>query len=1433
MNQTDQFLDQLIAAAHPQMVEALYLAAVPNWFTPDMFAALRQRDDGREAGILERFSRYAFIERFNEQADSPIFTMRAEERDYLQRRWLQDDPDAYCLAQAQALRYWQENPDSNQFAQDQNILYHLLFVDYMAAREWLISRFRAYHTERRVVAIERLIETADQALTYLRLLNGDADLTELADLLTHLRARLAQLRGQWADSKKGLQQLWGKADLPALLRPYVARAYGQALAHMDDQAGAIGYFQQALQLFEQQLAQIDASLDPAAFSTIQAERGHTLVALGDAYIALATTARGGPEQETAVATHLSHPLRAFFYAFISLPLLVYLSFSLGRQVWRPRFWPQLRYLDWIIARLFAEAARYYHKAAPLLATHGQPGETVLADERVAFLYLAVGDPQEAEHLFGQLLRETMAPLGPYRRALVQVGLGEALLRLDEADAAVSPLQTAVPVLQEYEDQHSLANGYLLLAQAVGHAETAVMYAQQALNLYQQLGQAEDATHAAEHLAYLETAVSAPDDQTSRLLPQYSYPVRYRHPTTILLQRLMLVLLTAVVFLIPVTTIRLETGTSLQPQISFSASPLLSPTQPDFTPQLSQGVVAIRLQPVPNPEVVVWLALLLFASYLLISTLLGVVALLRTSPATVQAARQERTVRLSQQQLQVGEDSLPLQQVTCLTRADVYIWQEVATDHSQIALEGNGQHLVVQAKTHWYEALADRLEQVVPATAQRIDLSYHMLRSKLGGWYMLTLLALGVLAIVGLAAPPWMMARPWGQPYSLVDLYPFIYVGLVVPPLWWFVIRPLQIHAQIIPDSTWPWWFGGAALLLTVWRVVTGFRPWFTIPDIYPPLLVMVLLIGTAVILWQRSHYAQWQRGLIGLVTVCLLLPHLVQLSVDLVAYHYLVTGHAYRDRATQIELTEDVAETAVVPYLQQAIAAYSRAYELSSAPLLGVDRVTAVTRWGVPPRDQIIWLAALNGRAAIYSQLGHIEHGAYRLAIDDYMHLTRYSSEPGRVFASLALTYQSMGTVSVELGETSALPQAYAQTIASLEQAIRFSPQPQYHLWLAVAYHGLDELMAAQSNYLIALEGEQGVALTAVQQAQAYTGLGWIAYSQNELEAAEAWFKQAIEADPNAAAQVGLGHLYYNWRDYEQALTSWHEAARLDPTNPAIPVSLGTLYWRLGTLLTRGDWEGDNPCGLPQATVSQELQIQWCWEQAIHNLETSLPLPGQTNINRAYTYRTMAQVNFLLRDKPDYEVLPTLQRSVDLYSEAIALAPQVASYWHMRGRLQYAVWQQTPAGTGPAARVPLLAGLADQEQALALDDRQTAAYQPQDWFELTYRQAVIGTLAEGDRALAVGNWELAEGYYELVAINRPERAEAAFRMGLVSLIQLDEAAAEYWYAIGLERAKATGNETAVQSATTDLENLVRQQPNLALPARAILQQLHSVDVESW
>ena len=162
---TVSYLSRIMEEVHPMMAEALYLAAVPTWFSADLFAAMRSVEDGRNPGLIERLLRYSFVRTLPAaEGESETYAIRPDERVFLQRRWIARDREAYLTAHRRALAYWQQNPDPNLPLQRRLLLYHLLFVDQTAGINHLIDTFRAYQKERQFAEIERLLELPENPL---------------------------------------------------------------------------------------------------------------------------------------------------------------------------------------------------------------------------------------------------------------------------------------------------------------------------------------------------------------------------------------------------------------------------------------------------------------------------------------------------------------------------------------------------------------------------------------------------------------------------------------------------------------------------------------------------------------------------------------------------------------------------------------------------------------------------------------------------------------------------------------------------------------------------------------------------------------------------------------------------------------------------------------------------------------------------------------------------------------------------------------------------------------------------------------------------------------------------------------------------------------------------------------------------------------------
>ncbi|WP_420641445.1 tetratricopeptide repeat protein [Candidatus Leptofilum sp.] len=1448
---TTAYLNRILDEVHPMMAEALYLAAVPTWFSADLFAAMRQTEDGRNPGLIERLLRYSFVRTLPTANGEPeTYSVRPDERVFLQRRWIARDREAYLTTHQRALGYWQANPNPNPQLQHRLVLYHLLFVDQTAGINTLINAFRTYQKERQFAEIERLLDTVTDARFYLVALKEDLSL--LDDLLRHMWARVNQMRGLWQNSLETLAELRAKPDLSPLLLPYVVRAHGDSLAHAGQFVEAIDAYQETLTLFDAEEARLVAgetavATQPQVISgatdqvRIQIERAYTRIALGDAYVRLADATREHNPPVMPEAPNWLHRLRDFAIFLLSLPLLFYMSFYLGRRVWHPRFWPTLLNLDWIVTRLFVSGAHQYKQADKLLEAHGEPVESVAADEKLAYLYLSLDDNQKAETLFRRLLAEEEAPLGSYRRLSVNLGLAEAMLGQGEPEAARHYANEALPEIAQYEDDRLEARARVLLAESnLGLAQAgsnavaeAILHFERALKLYQQQNDRIWITEIADRLQTITEDDTIDENQqeaarrVSTAVSEFVYPIRYRHPATVLFRHAVFIFLSIVIFLLPLYSIRLDTGSLVSPAITFQGREFvlwpaliieeLDATQgnpdadiaPDapavgntaaplqFRPAVADAGLAVNAIPSTDTDVAIQLGIGLLLAYVVLSTAVGIAALVFTPLTTLQRAGQGR-VRLNNHGLRVNNAQIAWDDATNMVIADLKLVREPLADDSAFALNTDAAQLIVPGNTARYETVRQRVGNYLPAALPNQDWSYKLVYGRMGAWYIGSAATLTILAFLGSSFPNLLNFDFPGTPYSLADLYPYLYLGLFVPPLWAFVLRPLQIRHQMYEKSRLAAWIGLAGLFLLLLRLGSIFVPWFTLPDIYPSLGILLMIFGAVRAFWQTRiwpnkprTYPAWVRlsGLIlGLSTLFLMGGHLLR---EVSSYHFLIVGNSLRDDSL-LETNPEIANK----LSWDAVNAYDRAIEIAQRKILGVVDTRAAVELLSPilRPDQAVWFQAQSNRAAIYMQLGD-----FATALADYDQLTNFSNNTellaSRNMARLGFSTQA----DVEFPDFQTILKEQGQLIAS---------QPDnayYRLWRGVTYHILGDVMAAESNYqdALAISGER--ALDVQSQVQAWTGLGWLAYGQNRYEAAVERFETAVSLNSNSdEAYLGLGFSYYSLRDYDKALDAWEKTAELIPDDPTIYLSLGTLHWRLGMLQDGQGTLAQDRCADPNLTDEQKLASANELLLAIQNFRTAVSLPGRAPEDVATTYQSLARVQYLLRSCPGYDLVEVLKETIDSYSKAIELDPTNPNYYHVRGRTAYGIWLNLPAGTGPSARVWLFDALDDTDAALALNPDDFGDYQPNRWREIIYPRATDGSLAQGDSRFANGEYDVALGYYELVASRAPEVVRAPFKAGLAAVALGDLAQAEIWYKEGLLRAEQAEDGAAILLAEADL-----------------------------
>lgn len=1396
-------LEEVVREMHPLMVEGARAAAIPYWFDAELFRAVRRRDDGRDQGIIDRLAVYSFMSPMAPEAPEAAdgaphaWAMRQEERLLLQQGWLAEAPGAFRAAHQAALEHWRAHPDPNPFAQAQNLLYHHFFVDTEAAAAELVGLFRRAIDQRHLPAADRLVAAAQEARDLLAGAHA-AELAELDWLLAFLRLRLRQLRGDEDGMLEALRALRSDRSLSARLRPYVMRAYGHSLAEA-------GLFVEAIQQYEEALKAFPKATWGALGPDNDArERATTLIALGDVYDRMGVAARGAVDYRPAGGA-LAGWVARLGRVLLALPLVLYIVLSLGPQALTAGLADSLRRLDWLVVRIFASAAARYRQAEQLLRNVADPAARLALEERQATLALHLGDPERAAALYRRLLYESPAPLGDYATAKAQAGLGEALLQIGDSAQARIHLELAAPVLAELEDQVGAWQARRLLGEAL--ARSGEMG--EGLNLLGQVarfhaGRAEwsEATDAVESAEALAAAPGAPAEAAAQAaaigadVPLRRYEAGFYHPALRAFRIVSVALLALVLFLAPLITITLDTSVALSPSIHFFARPPLALDQGSAPPavelELTQGVTSVQLRVEPDRDALLWAALLLIGGYLLLSTLVGVGVIAATSLRSVQEQLRRAAVETDEVGVTAGGgERAAWQEITHWVEADVTLGREPQPDVSAFGMVTPKQVVAVEGSIAHYGGLQARLRRRLAGQPRRVDLSLNVQRSP---WAIAYIANLAVFALYALAirfTPDLLSLYIPLTGYRLVDLYPYLFALPALVPLWWGVVRPLQVNHWLRPRSRLPWLVLAAGVLLMALQVATRFRPLLTAVNLYPPLAAAIMAAAAAIAIWRAREGGKrvaplWLRlpaTALGLTLAVLLAAVLVR---EVRAYHALVVGNSLRDRVySSVPPPPNRTEL-----LEAAIDAYTRAYEIGSAPLWrialplgpeGAERVLypgfatrrgATLSIGWPAPSGIPWVLALKNRSALNAELGR-----YREAVGDYTVLLAYTDSRDKVFAWRGLALQRLGTAEPELMQVAVDEGRYSGAIDDFNRAIALAPHvARYYLWRGAAYHASNELEQAYADYQQALDITGREALRPEERERAYTGQGWIHYQQGDFAASLERFTAATEANPNSSeAWLGRAYAEYALGKLPEAVESARRAHELDPGNPSALILLATIFWRAA-----GQQDGiEAKCSL--------------YEQAEEQLGAALeqdPLRPQRPEDLAFTHRTRAQIRFLMQSRcaTGEERERLLEQAIEDYEAAIELDAEQPVYRQMRARLRIALAGVLDDGARQDELLyRALAELGDLARA-GVSDSETLTW-------LARAQALAGPrlTALGDELFRSGQYDDALAVYTFLAGYVPGGTQRLLAQAYELLLAEgpDEAAA--WYAAGIEAAQGTEN----------------------------------------
>lgn len=1410
MNRTQELLDQMLETVHPKMAESICLAAIPHWYDAQLFAAIRNQDDGRNDGIIDRLQNVSFVLPVP-TGQAPTYRVRDEERMLLNVDWIAQDSDAYLAAHRHAFDYYvSHHGTTSPHQQIDNVttslieeypqLYHHFFVDLPGANRALTLLFRSLYKERKLGAIDNLLEMLDEVFALLHLLaekdstgpsdgsngsengNGsspdtpaaapsargarssgtptsdasdDDPLKNFDALRIHYRARAIQLRGNWEESLALVRDLRFSPDLPAAIAPYVIRSYGTALAKSGQQVNGIYQLDEAIKRFQELPA------DPVEPWQSEIEQAYTMVELGETYVALAQEVRGFAPRD-----NLDHGIVAKIRDTAALllngPLVVYLSRFLGRRVWNPSFWPILRHLDWVIARLFAKAVELYEDADEILERTDALDDHDIADEKLAFLYLIMGDADAAYHHFQLLLEDPHVPLSAYRRARITVGNALTHIQREDFDSVITMLEAALPALIESEDDEATIAAHSLLAEAHmanGYPEQSITHLDAAMALLTARGNEVLATNLLERLELLVDRAESMNSvwvdnarnqvaEVSDKLPQRVYDIGFHHPLLRYFRQFVALLLPGAIVLGALITLDLRTSLNLAPQLNVDIPPLLNPLDKVMT-RLSPDITPAALVIEPDAEAGLFFGLLFLGGFLLLGLIVGWAAIELASLRELEK-HQNRRVTIDDESISVGtpDEHIRIERpdIQRVVRGDMRLWLNPLPEQSTTALRSEDYSAIIPGITNWYKRIVARFNQETLPQAKIQDFSYSLLSRGPGLIYCLNLLLLEIVLILTLLEYDdvlWLSIP--ATPYSIVDLFPYLFLGATLMPTWWSILRPLRINLEAGYISKLPWIVLGTGTGLTLLLAALRFRPLFTAPDIYPVVVLVPSLLMAAYVIWnfkdgQSFYYQHWMRltAVAVALVVSILLVSVVQRDVR--SYHYYLRGNTARD--------------ADAPIL--AIRHYQRATTIGRQTLWGVfDPVEALkpnswpnnipgVRVGLPLRENIPWFLAQKNLATLQSQQGGemakdaIENYDELIAVlcwpeDDPTNCVR-GEEKFLAWRAMALTQMAASEEADDLASVRTLAadditrDFYQMAITDYERAIEMNPaNHRFQLWLGFTHQSLREYDAAENAYT------QALAISPNDRAleMRVTNLrGWIAYEQEDYPTSVDLFSSSVLSGttyladaPSDVVEIddrqevedlqrdalrGFGHASYQYgrqlyessgrqpsaavqtqiqQLYQQTENAWMEIQSL--TELSTLKSLGTLHWAEAQV----------------ATSLEERCTEWALAEDFFQLGV---LPAQSPAERAFTYRTLAQIEWALRTCTGYGYnrLDMIQRAVNSYSSAIQFSQQddrfYPYYVHMRGRIGYVLWAGLPEND-PKRIDTLVKSVRDFQTALTVD----------------------------------------------------------------------------------------------------------------------------------
>lgn len=1317
-----EMLSRLLNTLPPKERHALLVASLSPLFDLPLFADLTQQEVDEADLLLDSLLSFSFLSR---DPDGMV-SLDPLHRSIFQTLFIEQDRPGYLAANGRIALYWENKrtPRSAQSGTQWHITHLLLAGSQkadpteVAGISLLLRTYTLLYNRADSYQIESLLTGCESILPALVRLETPW-LIYFRDLLSLLWARLAQLQQDWPAVEKRLTPVMSRTDITPELAPYLMRTHGDYLVHIKDFVGAINVYHATLKRIDTEIVQRKLIYHAGReWEVLEAERGAALVGLGDAAYGLAIDSRG--DHITRISRRKRGVVGRWLATLFSLPIILYLFGAFGIRVFHPRFWVAVGGEDWLILRLFGSAYKWYQKAAPVLKRYGTPRDLVLLTEKEGHLFLRLGDWRPAIERFERLLREEIAPLSDYHRAVITLGLAEAHLRRGEPGRAFLLLNRTLPVFKRYGDNYQKTRANALIGEAgfqIGRYPEALSALDNSLRGFEGEENWVAATNLVEYLQLMLAKITMSDPMRWRAqnlidsLLKRAYTVQFIHPG---LNRLWISALTVsalYVMILPLLILNMVESIEIESRFSFLPAPLFD-FDSSYRPEIGQSIIdSLGVSSFISTEITLLggLAVLMTLGLGLLWLIVGFLFIRFTPTESIQEERVDRVVTLDLAGISLGSLSQPLEthhrmrwdEVERLVSAGLAFIPKLPIYASSFGILSKDARLVVRAQTNWYSSLRERVFRTVDAPRTFLDRVIVT-----DSWMFIYIWGVSIQLFYLTAAlldRDRLLVERFDLPYRLIDLYPFSLILLLLPPLSWLVTTRWRHRIVLRPRSFWPWSLLICGVVLTSFQFLTAFRPTLTVPDIYPPIIALVMSLAGGLFVWRAREKGHAVYSLFVRLLVCIGMLGMVggnsyRLWRDGSAYHYLVVAKSHH--RTALEQTDPIQKEG---FYRLAGRYYALARFQANRPndLLGEWSVTH-NRFGLPRPQHFVSIQALQGEAVIEAQAG-----GYTVANQKFNRLLLLVPDPD--FQSDL--YRWIGTVK-ENEEWVLRREGYRfddpltlefNSQSAFERALTTDPkQAEIYFYQAVAAHVRGQYTTAFDFYEKALRYSPWAPNPSLLQAQTDIGVAWLRFEAEQFATAMLLFDRAMQLieslpedernrtavlEAERDAHLGIAYTAYLIGQYNLAERALQMVERLNldldlevnREDVDVMIAFAAIHWRSG-IHAVDRTTGQDVCRLEEADLETKREARAHYLTAIDYYEDALRSVeggelGEKSDRLEDLYRSRAAVHLLLSHCPGEVFDSRVSAGIFSLSQAIALAPENRFYYQLRANYHFIRWE--------------------------------------------------------------------------------------------------------------------------------------------------------------